>query len=62
VSYEEVIVVPHEAVGVTKPNEALCSMAEDCEEGMAVVVVFEDVRPGIAARGDVIDGTGEFYM
>jgi hypothetical protein len=28
---------------------------------MAVVVIFKDVRPGVAARGNMIDSTGEFY-
>lgn len=28
---------------------------------MAVVVIFKDVRTCIAARGNVIDSTGEFY-
>lgn len=58
---EEVIVVVHEAVGVTEPIEAFYSLAEDREEKLAVVVIFEDGRPCVAARGNVIDSTGEFY-
>jgi len=58
---EEVIVVIHQAVGVTEPVEAFYRLAEDGEEKMAVVVIFEDVRPCVAARGNVIDSTREFY-
>ena len=58
---EEVVVVAHEAVGVAEPVEALDGLAEDGKEGLAVVVIGEDVRPGVAAGGDVIDGAGEFY-
>jgi hypothetical protein len=54
-------VVVHQAVGVTEPIEALYSLAEDCEEEIAVVVIFEDVSPCVAARGHVIDSTGKFY-
>ena len=58
---EEVIVITHQAVGVTEPVEALYRLAEDGEKEMAVVVIFEDISPGVAARGNVIDGTGKFY-
>lgn len=53
--------VAHEAVGVAEPVEALDGLAEDGKEGLAVMVIGEDVRPCVAAGGDVVDGTGEFY-
>jgi hypothetical protein len=58
---EEMIVVSHQAVGVEEPIVALYSLAEGGEEKMAVVVIIEDVRPCVAARGNVIDSTGKFY-
>jgi hypothetical protein len=58
---EEVVVVAHQAVGAAKPVGALYGLAEDGKEELAVVIFGKDVRPGVAARGDVVNGTGEFY-
>lgn len=53
--------VAHQAVGVTEPVEAFYRLAKDREKKMAIIVIFKDVRPCVAARGNVIDSTGEFY-
>ena len=53
--------VAHQAVGVAKPVGAFYGLAEDGKEGLAVVIIGKDVRSGVASRGDVVNGTGEFY-
>jgi hypothetical protein len=58
---EEMVVIPHEAVCVTEPVEALYHLAEDGKKPLAVAVVIKNVRPGVAARGDMIDCAGKFY-
>ncbi|BCS55432.1 hypothetical protein GSbR_00340 [Geobacter sp. SVR] len=39
---EKVVVIIHEAVGVAKPIEALHHLAEDIQEYVTVIVIFED--------------------
>ena len=46
--------VANQAAGMAVPFVALCNLAEDCEEKMAVVVIFEDVRPCVTTRGNVM--------
>ena len=58
---QEVIVVVHEAVGMTEPIIPLIDMLECVQEVDAVLVVFENGFLFIAAGGYVIDGTGVFY-
>ena len=53
--------IVHQAVGVTEPVVAIYSLAEGCEEQLAVVVIFENVRPGVTSRVNVINSTEEFY-
>ena len=58
---QEVIVVVHHAVGMTEPVIPFIDVLERVQEVGAVLVVFENGLLFIAARGDVIDGTGVFY-
>ena len=61
-SYEQkVIVVIHEAVGVTEPVEPPHCLPEDRQNQFSVAIVLEDVRPCVAPRGDMLDCAGEFY-
>ena len=57
---QEVIVVVHHAVGMTEPVIPFIDMLERVQEVDAVLVVFENGLLFIAARGNVIDGTGVF--
>ena len=54
------IVIAHQAVGVTQPVHALTGRVKHSEEGVAVSVIQEDIGPAIATRGDMVEGAGEF--
>ena len=56
----DVVVVVHEAVGQHDRIVPIHRLPNDCQERPAVVVVFKDGFPPVAARGDVIDRTGKF--
>lgn len=50
----KVVVVPHQAVGVTEPPETLHLECEDLQERPSVRVVKEDLLSSVAAAGDVV--------
>jgi hypothetical protein len=53
--------VVHKAVGVTQPVITLVDMLKGVEEILAVLIVFKDSLLFVAARGDVVNGSGVFY-
>lgn len=58
---EEMIVVVHQTVGVTKPVVALIGMLERPKEVFAVQIILEYGFLFVAARGHMIDCTWVFY-
>ncbi len=50
----QMIVVIHQAVGVTEPVKSLGDLGEGIEKQLAVRVVFKDRLSLVAAGGDVI--------
>jgi hypothetical protein len=58
---EEVIMVGHEALGVSDPVIAFIGVLEGIEEVQAVLVVPEDGLLLVPARYDVVDSTWIFY-
>ena len=57
---EEVIVVGHEAVGVTDPIVAFIDMLEGIEKFLAVLIVFKNRFLLVTAGGHMIDRAGVF--
>jgi hypothetical protein len=57
---EQMVVIAHQAVGVESPALLGDLAAEQIEKRCAVPIIANDVRARIAARGDVIQRTGEF--
>jgi len=57
---EEMIMVVHEAVGMTDPIVAFVHVLKGVQEPDAVLVAFEDRLPLITARSDVVNSTGIF--
>jgi len=53
------IVVAHQAVGVTHPVEAFHDLGEGSEERLPVLVIFEYRALAITPRGDMVEGAGE---
>jgi hypothetical protein len=58
---QKMIVVTHEAVGVTDKVEPSHDLPEDRQNKLPIAIVREDVRPCVAPRGDMIDCAGKFY-
>jgi len=56
---EQVVVVRHQAVGVTDPAAALDDITEDPQERGAVSVSEEDGRAGVSPGRQVIEGAGK---
>ena len=54
---EQMVVVRHQAVCVTDPTEPGDHTTQHIEELKTVAVSLEDLRPGIAATRDVIEGS-----
>jgi len=54
---EQVIVIGHQAVGMTPPQELLNDSGKDIEEGATVLVVFVNRFAPVASRGQVMEGT-----
>ena len=54
------IMVVHQAPGVTHPVELPDHLPQRFEEQLAIFVVLEDVFATVTARCDVIEGAGEF--
>jgi len=52
---EEMIVVRHQAVGVTDPSKPFNERGKRVEKASPVGVVEEDLRPRVPAACDVID-------
>lgn len=58
---DEVVVVAHKTVGVTKPIKEIAAPGKDIKEDGAIFIIAEDVFLLISARGNVIKGSGKFY-
>ena len=56
----EMIVVVHQTEGITAPAEAIKDVGKSLKEQRAVPIIEHNVLAGIAATGDMIDGTGIF--
>ena len=54
---DQVIVIVHQAVGVTEPMVPLIDLAEEIQKGDAILVVPEDRILGISARGKMVEGS-----
>jgi hypothetical protein len=58
---EKMVVVGHEAVGVTDPVISFVDVLESVEEIQAILFVLEDGFLLVAPGGDMIDSTRIFY-
>jgi hypothetical protein len=56
-----VVVVVHEAIGVTEPPKPVPDAGEKIEEIIPVLVALEDLLTGVAPTGHMIDGARVFY-
>ena len=56
---ELVVVVVHQAVGVTKPAEARHYFTQGIQEQIAVGIIANDRLACIAAGGDAVDRAGK---
>jgi hypothetical protein len=56
----DVVVVGHQAVGVTGPVESLTYSAKNIEPGKPIRIAGKDVLSPVTARGDVIQASGKF--
>jgi hypothetical protein len=57
---EQVVVVVHQAAGVTPPAGALCHFAKTGEKQQTILIVKKDRIPCVAARSHMMDCTGKF--
>ena len=57
---EQMVMIFHEAVGVTEPVVASIHLVQEAQEGLPVVIVSEDGPLVVASIGKVIDGPGVF--
>ena len=55
------VVIVHQAPGVTHPVELRDHLPQSFQEQLAVFLVFEDIFATVTARGDLIESVGEFY-
>ena len=53
--------VGHEAIGVTDPVAILDNFSKNREKTLSIRIIPKNMLPGIASRGDMVKGTGEFY-
>jgi len=51
---EEVVVVVHQAVGIAEEAIAFYHLCQDIEEGKAILVLQEDMLPGVSPGGYVV--------
>jgi len=58
---KKVIMVRHEAVGITNPVVVLDHIGQDGKETNSVFVIEKDRLPCIAPGGDMIESTGILY-
>jgi len=56
----EVVMVVHQAIGQGLGIEARQRLRDDFKKRVAVLIIDKDRLAPVAARGDVIDGAGEF--
>lgn len=56
---QQVVVIAHEAIGVTEHAIAGDSGCQHDEEPRAVIIVFEDRAPSIPTRSNVVDSAGK---
>ena len=54
------IVIVHQAIGMAEPAEAIDDMREERQPRGSILIGRDDVLPGVAATGDMIDGVGKF--
>ena len=45
---------------MAEPAEAIDDMREECQPRGPILIGRDDVLPGVAATGDMIDGVGKF--
>jgi len=57
---DKVVVIIHEAVGMTNPIEEIAAFRKDTEKHYTILVIAEDFFSIIAARSDVIHCSGKF--
>jgi hypothetical protein len=56
---QQVVVIAHEAIGVTEHVIAGDGGCQNNQEARAIVIIFEDRAPVIPTRGHVVDATGK---
>jgi hypothetical protein len=56
---QQMIVIAHEAIGVTQHTVAGDGGCQNDQESRAVIIIFENRAPGIPTRSDVIDPAGK---
>jgi hypothetical protein len=56
---QQVVVIAHEAIGVTQDVIAGDGGCQHVQEARAVIVIFEDRVPVVPTRGDVVDPAGK---
>jgi hypothetical protein len=54
---QQMIVIPHQAVGVTQPVEILDHRSQDIQKSMTVFVVFEERLLAVTPRRNVVERT-----
>ncbi len=57
---EEMVVIPHEAIGMAYPVVAVNGVGKNAEKGAAVGIVKKDRRLRIATGSEMIDRPGKF--
>lgn len=50
----------HWAIGIAEPVELHDDLSQGGEKSESVLIIFKDVLPPIAARGDTVKGVGVF--
>ncbi len=57
---QQMIVVVHETISVTQPVKTLHHLPQNPEELIPITVITEDIPPGIAPRGNMINSAWIF--
>jgi len=57
---EQMVMIFHEAVGVTEPVVASIHLVQEIQEGLPVLIIDEDGSPFVSSTGEVIDRPGVF--
>jgi len=58
---DNVVMVAHEAIGMTKPIEEIAAPCEDIKEDSTILVIAENIFLFIPTRGDMIKCSRKFY-